>query len=194
MLARARRVIVRPSYRHARAILRRTSNLCGCDGGYAMLNRLTLTALLTSVVAIMASCVVAFLAINAWDSLGTLQTANRTSLITEVSDSVFKAMDNLRTDRSNTGRGLNGELPISESDFAHLKSFRDAEMPALRMVLAILPSIDFPEQKTLLPELTRQVGILTALDTETREAIAKPKASRRPGLGKEFADAAGALF
>jgi methyl-accepting chemotaxis protein len=159
-----------------------------------MLNRLTATALLTSVVAIMAACVVAFLGINAWDSLGRLQAASRISLIADVSGNTFKAMHNLRQDRSNTARGLNGDLPINDVDLAYLKRFRDAELPALQAVLAILPSIDFPEQKTLLPELTRVIGSLTALDIETREAITKPKAARRPALGKEYGDTVSTLL
>jgi methyl-accepting chemotaxis protein len=159
-----------------------------------MLNRLTVTALLTSLVAIMAGCIVVFIAINTWDSLGRLQTARRTSLIAEVSGHVFKAMPNLRTDRSNTGRALSADSPVNESDLAYLNRFRDAEMPALKAVLTMLPSIDFPEQQTLLPELTRQVGTITALDTETREAIAKSKASRRPGLFKEYSDTVTALL
>jgi methyl-accepting chemotaxis protein len=159
-----------------------------------MLNRLTVTALLTSVVAVMASCVVAFLASNAWDSVGRLQTANRISLIADVSGSTFKAMHNLRTDRSNTGRGMTADLPINDADLTYLRRFRDAELPALQAVLAILPSIDFPEQKVLLPELTRLIGSFNALDVETREAMAKPKASRRPTLWKEYGDTVSALL
>jgi methyl-accepting chemotaxis protein len=159
-----------------------------------MPNRLTITALLTSVIAVMACCVVAFLGGNAWDSLGRLQTANRTSLIAEVSGHVFKAMPNLRTDRSNTGRALNADSPINESDLAYLNRFRDVEVPALQAVLAILPSIDFPEQQMLLSDLTGQIRTFTALDTETREAIAKAKASRRPGLFKEYSDTVTALL
>jgi methyl-accepting chemotaxis protein len=159
-----------------------------------MLDRLTVTALLTCVVAIMATCVVAFLGISAWDSLGRLQTANRISLIAEVSGNAFTAMHNLRQDRSNTARGMNGDLPINENDLAYLARFRDAERPALQGVLAILPSIEFPEQKTLLAELTRTIGSFTALDVETRDAVTKPKAARRPALGKEHADAVSALL
>jgi methyl-accepting chemotaxis protein len=153
-----------------------------------MLNRLTVTALLTSLVAVMATCVVAFLASNAWDSLGRLQTANRISLIAEASGDLFRAMPNLRTDRSNTGRAMSADLPINDADLTYLNRFREAEMPALQAVLKILPSIDFPEQQALLPELTRLVGIFTALDIESRDAISKPKASRRPALAKEYSD------
>ena len=158
-----------------------------------MLNRLTVTALLTSLVAVMASCVVAFLAVDAWDSVGTLQSANRVSQIAQISEYTFKAMHNLRTDRSNTGRALTADAPINEADLAYLEGFRNAETPALQAVLALLPAIDFPEQKALLPELTRQIAKFTALDSESREAIAKPKASRRGGLWKDYSDTALAL-
>jgi methyl-accepting chemotaxis protein len=158
-----------------------------------MLNRLTITALLTSLVAMMASCVVAFLAIDAWDSLGRLQTANRVSLIAEVSGHTFKAMHNLRTDRSNTGRAVNADLPINESDLAYLTRFREAEIPALQAVLAVLPSLDFPEQNALVPELTRLIANFLTLDVESREAITKPKGARRPALWKEYSDLALAL-
>lgn len=67
-------------------------------------------------------------------------------------------------------------------------------MPALQTVLAILPSIDSPAQNTLLPDLTRLIGTITALDSETREAITKPKTSRRPALAKEYADTVTALL
>jgi methyl-accepting chemotaxis protein len=158
-----------------------------------MLNRLTVTALLTSLVAIMASCVVAFLAVDAWDSVGRLQNANRVSQIAQISEHTFKAMHKLRTDRSNTGRALTADAPINEADLAYLKSFRDDEIPALQAVLALLPAIDFPDRQTLLPELTRLVGSFTALDIETREAIAKPKASRRAAIWKDYSDTTLAL-
>ena len=99
-----------------------------------MLNRLTVTALLTCVVAIMATCVVAFLGISAWDSLGRLQTANRISLIAEVSGNAFTAMHNLRQDRSNTGRGMNGDLPI---------------YPQSGYVVAVLANIDPPAAQSM---------------------------------------------
>jgi methyl-accepting chemotaxis protein len=159
-----------------------------------MLNRLTVTALLTSVVAIMAACVLTFLAIDAWDSIARLQVANRISLIAQASGDVFKAMYNLRTDKSNTVRDLSGDLPITGSDLAYLKSFRDGEMPALQTASSILPSIDFADKQTLLPELTRQIGAITRLEDQSLEALAQPKASRPPTLAKEYGDTSIALL
>jgi len=57
-----------------------------------MLSRLTISALLKSVIAVMAACVVAFLITTAWDSWGRLQSAARISVIAEASGNAFRAM------------------------------------------------------------------------------------------------------
>ena len=74
-----------------------------------MLNRISVTTLLTSIVALMATCIVALLAVNAWQSLDRLKAAGRISVITGLSRDAFVAMHRLRTDRSTTFRTLNGE-------------------------------------------------------------------------------------
>jgi methyl-accepting chemotaxis protein len=159
-----------------------------------LLNRLTITALLTTVVAIMASCAVALLVIDAWSSFGRLQTEKRISLIAQASEDVFKSMHNLRTDRSNTLRNLGGDLPTTASDLEYLRGFRDRELAALRASLTILPSIEFADKQTLLPALIAQIGTITTLADESLDAIAKPKASRRPTLAKDYGDTASALL
>ena len=71
-----------------------------------MLNCLTISALLKSVIAVMAACVVAFLIMTAWESWGRLQTAARISVIADASAHAFKAMSNLRTDRATTSSNM----------------------------------------------------------------------------------------
>lgn len=100
-----------------------------------MLKNLSVTGLLTSVVAIMAGCVVVFLGINAWDSFDKQKTANRVSLVAVASGHMFTAMHNLRTDRSNTTRAMNAEAAMAGTDVAYFKGFRDREMRALRGAL-----------------------------------------------------------
>jgi hypothetical protein len=117
-----------------------------------MLNRLTVSALLTSVIAVMVACVVAFLAFNAWHSLGSVRAAHRIALTAELSANAFTAMHNLRTDRSNTIRNLTAEAPIAETDLKYLSRFRDAEMPALQAILEQLPLVEFPGQNALLSQ------------------------------------------
>src|SRR5258708_2084188 len=60
--------------------------------------------------------------------------------------------------------------------------------------LGQLPTIDFVDQKTLVPELDRLLKTLTAEHKEFWEAMSKPQASRRPELAKEYQETAGALL
>lgn len=77
-----------------------------------MLNRLTVSALLKAVIAITSICVVIALSLTAYESWDRLKTANRISQIADTSADLFKAMHNLRTDRSTTVRLLNATEPM----------------------------------------------------------------------------------
>jgi hypothetical protein len=65
------------------------------------------STLLKTVILVTSFCVVIGFSLNAWDSFGRLQTASRIAGIAEASANMFKAMHNLRTDRSTTTRLLN---------------------------------------------------------------------------------------
>src|SRR5713101_8097522 len=162
--------------------------------GVLMLNRLTISALLKSVIAVMAACVVAFLITTAWDSWGRLQSAGRMSVIAEVSENAFKAMHNLRTDRANTTQTLNGEAVIDSTTEKAIRDYRDTENPAMKSAADLSAAVDFADKTTLLPNLIRQMEALKALQAESWDAMSKPKASRRPALAKEYAEAASALL
>jgi len=64
----------------------------------------------------------------------------------------------------------------------------------MRSAAEVLVSAEFADQKTLLPELNRLIQALTALQTESWDAMNKPKASRRPELGKDYMDNTAALL
>ncbi len=74
-----------------------------------MLNRLTVSALLKTVILATAFCVVIGFSLNAWESWSRLQLTNRIAVIADASANLFKAMHNLRTDRSTTNRLLNSD-------------------------------------------------------------------------------------
>src|SRR5262245_42593784 len=80
----------------------RLHELCNGNWGTSMLNRLTVSALLKAVIAITSACVVIALSLTAYESWDRLRTANRISQIADASADLFKAMHNLRTDRSTT--------------------------------------------------------------------------------------------
>jgi methyl-accepting chemotaxis protein len=154
--------------------------------GVFMLNRLTVSALLQTVILATALCVVVGFSLNAWDSWGRLQVANRIALVADTSANLFKAMHNLRTDRSTTGRLLNSDAPVTSEIDKYLRSLRDAEMPAMRSALELLPTMQFAQQNTLAPEFDRLFKTLIDKQKESWDELAKPKASRRLALAKEY--------
>lgn len=151
-----------------------------------MLNRLTVSALLKAVIAITSICVVIALSLTAYESWDRLKTANRISQIADTSADLFKAMHNLRTDRSTTVRLLNATEPMDGEIEKYLRALRDAQMPAMARALQLLPSMDFPQSGTLVPELARLFKLLTEEQKQFWEDVAKPKDQRRASLPKEY--------
>jgi methyl-accepting chemotaxis protein len=159
-----------------------------------MLNRLTVSALLKAVILATTLCIVIGVSLNAWDSWDRLQLTNRIAVVAEASTNLFKAMDNLRTDRLNSYRLLNTDQPVDSDMDKYLRSIRDAEMPAMSNALRLLPSIEFAQQRTLVPELDRLFKTLAEQQNQFWDDMSKPKASRRPALPKEYMDTTGALL
>ena len=153
-----------------------------------MLNRLTVSALLKAVITVTSICVVIALSLTAYESWDRLKTANRTSAVANASADLFKAMHNLRTDRSSTTRLLNATAPMDGEIEKYLRSLRDAQMPAMARALELLPTMDFPQSGTLVPELARLYKLLSEEQKEFWEEVAKSKEQRRTGLPKEYMD------
>ncbi|HTY68240.1 MAG TPA: HAMP domain-containing protein, partial [Alphaproteobacteria bacterium] len=151
-----------------------------------MLNRLSASALLKSVIAVMAVAVILLLAIGASGSWQRYESATRIAAVAEASRYAFTVMHNLRTDRSSTVRGLNG-AGLAEPELKdYLRKLRDAEMPALAGAIKSLRTIEFPDRATLLPAVERGQQRLIALQAESWDAFDKPKAQRRPQLANEY--------
>ena len=160
-----------------------------------MLSRLSSNALLKSVIALMASGVVIMLVLAAWTSWQRVTTANRIAVLVEVSDHLFTAMHNLRSDRTSTVRGLNLPHPVVPEEEARIRDVRGAEMPALHEATRLLATIDFTEKPSMLPTLQRSIQTLTALQAESWEEVRKPKTGpRREALAKEFGAATTSLL
>jgi methyl-accepting chemotaxis protein len=159
-----------------------------------MLNRLTVSALLKIVILVTSFAVVVGFSLNAWDAWGRLQAASRIAVIADASANMFKAMHNLRTDRSTTNRLLNSDAPMEADIEKYLRNIRDTEMPAMGNALGLLGGIEFAQQATLVPEFDRLLKAMTSQQKEFWEAMGKPKASRRPTLAKEYMDTASAML
>jgi hypothetical protein len=127
-----------------------------------MLNRITISALIKSIILIVSSLVIGGFAVNAWTSWQRLMMTERVATVAEASANLFRAMHNLRVDRSTSSRELSADQPITTDNTAYLRSLRDVEVPALAKGLELLPGIGFPQQDILIPELDRLYRALVA--------------------------------
>ena len=84
-----------------------------------MLNRVSINALLKSVILILCTSLVIILAFGAWDSWQKVNAANRIAAVADASTHIFKALHNLRSDRSRTVRVVLAERSTA-SDVAQL--------------------------------------------------------------------------
>ncbi|CCD92350.1 putative methyl-accepting chemotaxis receptor/sensory transducer [Bradyrhizobium sp. ORS 375] len=159
-----------------------------------MLNRLTISSLLKTVIVTAALAVIALFSLNAWSSWSRLQSAQRIARVAEVSGVVFKAMNSMRSDRSTTIRVLNADQAMDADTEKFLRGARDIYVPALNRALDMLKDIEFAQAPTLIAELDRLNKTITAEHTEFWTDIVKPKAARRAGLPKEYGETFDALL
>src|SRR5215510_182637 len=161
--------------------------------GNAMLDRLSVNAILKSVIAALSAVVVIMLAAGAWSSWSRLQVDSRIAGVAATSAHLFTALHNLRSDRARSYRLLVGDEVVTARDPRIFES-TDAEMPALKGSLVTLGTLVFPEQQALTAELAQRVKKLTALHEESVAALRQPKAARRAGLAPEIRDEITALI
>lgn len=159
-----------------------------------MLNRLTVSTLLKSVILSIALVVVIGFSISAWSSWGRLQQANRIVAVSAASADVFKAMANIRADRSTSSRQLMSDIQMDNDIEKYIRGIRGELMPALARAIGVLPSIDLSQAGTAVAELDRLNKALLAQQAEFWTEVAKPKASRRAALVKEYLESEDGLM
>lgn len=159
-----------------------------------MLNRLTVSTLLKAVILSTALVVVVGFSISAWSSWARLQVANRIVAVSAASADAFKAMANIRADRSTSSRQLTSDLEMDKDIEKYIRGIRSELMPALARAIEILPSIDLPQRETIVADLDRLNKALLAEQAEFWTEVAKPKASRRAALVKEYLDSEDGLM
>jgi hypothetical protein len=109
-----------------------------------MLRRISANVLLQSVIAIVVALLIALLATGAWDAWRTLGTATRLERIAQAAAQAFRAMHNLRLDRSFTVRSLNLDRVDEAKQLEQIAKIRAAELPALAATLSLLRGTDMP--------------------------------------------------
>jgi methyl-accepting chemotaxis protein len=166
----------------------------GCFWGRgAVLNRLSVSTLLKSVIAALSAGVMMMLASDALDSWKRLQDINRIAAVTDASTHMFTALHNLRVDRAQTFRALTGDAQFATVPKA-IETARTGEMPALSAAAATLERIEFPSAAEVVSDLKTKIGKFSALQQETVAAMAQPKAARRQGIAQDYSKAASDLL
>jgi methyl-accepting chemotaxis protein len=158
-----------------------------------MLNRISVNALLKTVIGVLGLAVVVMLMVSSWQSLQRLKAVDRIAAVTEISGQLFTALHNLRVDRSSTNR----ELSYDHAQTSHTKQnqeVRAVQMPALKAAIAGLEDIDYPEKATTYPQLVQAYKTLSALHEATAKAVTLPKAQRPANLASEFMKESGDLL
>src|SRR5258705_8498708 len=158
-----------------------------------MLDRVSVSSILKSVIAALSAVVVIMLAAGAWSSWNRLQVDSRIAGVAATSAYVFTALHNLRSDRARSYRMLLTEEQVATRD-PRLWEARDAEIPALKGALATLETLNFSERQALAADLAQRIKKLTALHEESVAAMRQPKSARRAGLAPEIRDEISALI
>jgi hypothetical protein len=158
-----------------------------------MLNRLTISTLLKTAIALCGVAVLTLLAFSVSDSWSRLRSASRAAAATEASSSLFTALSNIRLDRANTFRALKADTPTPDT-IPMMRKSRAAELPALKSGAAILQQLDLPGQQGMVGELAQQIAKLEQLHQATDAALAQPKSARPAELADQAFKQTGDLW
>ena len=151
-----------------------------------MLNRLTARALLYGTLLILGTLSVVPLAQRIWGSWQSLRSAARIQGAADLSGDAFQVMIANRSDRNSVPRSWSAATPLTPEARAYLKTMQDAEMPALRAAVLHMEEVAFDGKDRLVPALRQSLDVLTRLQAEFWDGIAKPIAARRAALGPEY--------
>ncbi|MFN5455128.1 methyl-accepting chemotaxis protein [Bradyrhizobium sp.] len=151
-----------------------------------MLNRLTISTTLKTIILVTACLFVVLFASRAYNSWQQLKLTARIASIVDASESMFKAMDKLRADRSTSNRMVTVDEKVEPETERYVRALRDVAMPSMGRALNILPGIDFADKAALLSQFQQLLTTLSDQQKEFWQEVAKPKASRRLALGKEY--------
>lgn len=157
-----------------------------------MLNRLSVNALLKSVVGLMAGVIIVGVAYGAWQSWREYRSADLMSKVAVVSTHLFKALPALRVERAQTVRYLSVEKP--PADKSMLTDARAAEVPALKAGAIALRDIEAPGLAAQTVALAAMIQKWEALQAETSAVFDKPKAERPQGLAETYYKTGGELI
>lgn len=156
------------------------------------MTRLSVSALLKSVVGVLVAAVLVQLGAGAWSSWQNAETAAKTETVTAATKLMFKALPRLRIDRSYTDRALG---PGATDDYIKLANeARAVEMPAIEQAIAMLSSASLEGASQLAESLRGAYTELKDLQAKTDADFTKPVESRNSALGSSYVQASTAMI
>ena len=117
-----------------------------------MLNRVTINALLRTVIGVLGAAVVIMLSLSAWDSWSRLAVASRAAAVSDASVYLFTALHNLRFDRAVSRTELLADRQATTMN-SILREARTNEMPALRSAGVALQSVGLADRSAIITTL-----------------------------------------
>ena len=156
------------------------------------MNRLSVNALLKSVIGLMAGTIIVIVAVGAWQSWREYQSANLLSNVAVVSSHLFKALPAIRVERAQTVRDLAANK--SPTDKSMLNEARSVEISALKAGVVALQNVEAPDSHEQAASLSALIQTWEALQAETSAAFDKPKAERPAGLADSYYKTGGELI
>ncbi len=152
-----------------------------------MFQRVSSNALVQSVIVVIAIALTMVLSVESWSAWHTLATDTRLARIADATGPAFRAMHNLRLDRSMTARALGTAGTIDPGQSKQINEARQAELPALRAAIAALREVDLPERDAIVARLEKATDTLVGLEKDSDDDFAKPKEQRRASLPQAHA-------
>jgi methyl-accepting chemotaxis protein len=156
------------------------------------MKRLSVNSLLKSVIGALVVTVMILLALGAWQSWSRLQAVNRITVAAAASSHLFKALHNLRSDKTQVGLALGNDAP-TQFNAAHLAN-RAVIMDGMKATLDVLQGADIEGAAAGVDGLRRAIEKFTRLHAESAAAAARPKAERPAALAAEYTREADALL
>ena len=152
-----------------------------------MFQRVSSNALVQSVIVVIAVALTIVLSAQAWFAWDALITQSWLAHIADTTAPAFRAMHNLRLDRSMTARALGAEGTIDPGQHKQINEAREAELPALRTAIEALHKVDLADRDAFVARLDKALNTLTALEKDTEEDFAKNKDQRRASVAAAHA-------
>jgi signal transduction histidine kinase len=149
---------------------------------------LTIKVLLQAITGVMTLALVAVLAVYADGARESQEQARRVPVIIDISNDLYAAVQNVRTERGNIYTSLAAPGPISAETQNEIAGLRVRSAKAMDSVLAKFASIGAQDAGPAVEDIRRERRAFEALRIEVDAALRQPLDRRPPNIQKKWVD------